>query len=588
MKTRSFLSAAAALAATALGVLAVPAVASAAPPSSTPTMTLAALRNGVAALGATTAQTPGAGVTVRFVLADGTDLGDAPVTSDGATNGASLEWNTWGHANGTVTVYAEDCLNQECGGHADGLTLTLSNGAPTGLSPANNVTVRGGFTLKAAAPYGFGGMLRFLVDGHAYKDFTVAPYSTVYNRSLAKGWHTFTVADCDKAKDCRGPQASTRFYADSLHPSLSWISPSVLSPNGDHVRDTTKIAFSLPDSENVTVRMFHGSTQVWAKNFGALARGSHSLVWNGYNGHSRMHDGTYTVRVDSTAKINGVWVTGSSNTRTVRVDDTAPWMSAISGNHGVFYPVQDGYRDTFAPGVTLNEAGWLKLKIYDTRGHVLRTISGYRHAGRTSIGWSGYDAHGHRYAGTFRWTLTATDGSGNHRTTGKYWGTASGKRLVAHTVTYTKAGAGWTNVLYTDGDCTQAASSYPTGVWMDNVCDPYYDGFQFIEAEYHFTLPKAAAYGRMSVNILGSTLDTPSRAFAVFRRSNGTWDGGTTAVVRDTGDGAWYSLGGVAASGHGNPVIVRIGVDDSLNDELNTSDLDLQKVKFSLTYYTLG
>ena len=582
------------------GVIAlVPAVAASADPAPAPIITApAGPVTGTVTLAATTAAMPGTG-SVAF-LVNGTVVGNAEVTA-GATaadpNRASFAWTTWGRANGAVTLTAENCdLNNVCGEASDPVDLDVENGRPQITHPTANASLRGGFTLSAAAPSAFTGALRFLVDGHAYKDFTAAPYSTIYNRSLAKGWHTFTVTECNKAKTvCGGPQASTRFYADSLHPLLSWISPSVFSPNGDRVRDTTKIAFSLPDTERVVVRIFHGSTQVWAKSYTSLARGAHTLTWNGYNGRTRMHDGTYTVRVDSSAKINGVTVTGASNARTVRVDDTAPGMSSITGNHAGFYPYRDGYRDTFAPAFTLNEAGWVTLTVRDTHGHTLRVLRGYRHAGRTSIGWSGYTASGHRFAGTFYWYLTSQDSVGNRRTIGHYVGYASTKRLVGHTATYAKAGAG---DFYAGGSAdycsgaSKSASNFPTGIWLLNVCDPdpyFGDGFQVAASFYHFTLPHAVKYGSMSTSVVGYTINPPSEIYSGFRKSDGSYDGGKTASVYSTNpNGTTYHLGSAAVAGHSTPITVGIALDDAYNSGGDASDFDLKSVQLTVHYYTLG
>ncbi len=426
MKTRSVLVAVAILATPALVAMAQPAMAFAdTPPATTPTMVTAALKNGIASLAASTDQISDAGATVRFTLGDGAVLGDAAIDSDATGHTATLNWSTWGRANGDVTVYAEDCVNEVCGGHSDGLTLTIANNSPTDLAPAANVAVRGGFTLSANPPNGFDGTLRFMVDGQPFKDFSAGPYSTLYDRPLSQGRHAFTVVECDKAVVCDGPRADTTFSTDSLHPAVTSVSPGVLSPNHDGVLDTTKLTFTLPDTETTTLHILRGATVVRTVNLGTLGRGTHSWIWDGSNGRTRLGDGTYTMRIDTSTRINGITVTGTSTSRPVRIDTTAPGISSVTGNGTTFYPNHDGYLDTFTPAVTLGEAGTLKLTVYDTAGHVLSTLSGHRNAGRATITWPGTDTHGHRYTGSFRWTLTATDAYGNHRTTGRYSGTAS-------------------------------------------------------------------------------------------------------------------------------------------------------------------
>jgi hypothetical protein len=372
-----------------------------------------------------------------------------------------------------------------------------------------------------------------------------------------------------------------------LHPSIS-VSPSVF-------RTSTKVAYRLPDTETGTLRFIRGGHIYRTVALGTHRAGTYSWTWNGTsNGTTHVPDGTYTAQLSTTATRSGVVLHGIAS-KTVRLDRTAPRFSSVTGNHATFYPYHDGYRDTFAPHFTLNEAGWVTLTVRDPHGHTLRVLKGYRHAGRTSVGWSGYTASGHRFAGTFYWYLSSQDSVGNHRTIGHYVGYASTKRLIGHTASYTKAGAGDFSAGGSADYCagaSKSASSFPTGIWLLNICDPdpyFGDGFQIAASFYHFSLPRAVKYGSMSTSVVGYTEHAPSEIYSGFRKTNGDYDGFKAASVYSTNpNGTTYHLGSAAVAGHSTPITVGIALDDAYNSGGYTSDFDLKSVRLTVRYYTLG
>ncbi len=373
-----------------------------------------------------------------------------------------------------------------------------------------------------------------------------------------------------------------------LHPSITSVSPAAF-------RTSTKITYRLPDTETGTLKFIRSGHTYRTVALGIRPAGTYSWTWNGTsNGTTHVPDGTYTAQLSTTATRSGVLLHGTAS-KTVRLDRAAPRFASVTGNRATFYPYHDGYRDTFAPAFTLNEAGWVTLTVRDTHGHTLRVLKGYRHAGRTSIGWSGYTSSGHRFAGTFYWYLTSQDSVGNRRTIGHYVGYASTKRLVGHTAAYTKAGAG---DVYAGGSAdycsgvSKSASNFPTGIWLLNVCDPdpsFGDGFQVAASFYHFTLPHAVKYGSMSTSVVGYTINPPSQIYSGFRKTNGSYDGIKTANVYSTNpNGTTYHLGSAAVTGHSTPITVAIALDDAYNSGGYASDFDLKSVQLTVHYYTLG
>ena len=138
--------------------------------------------------------------------------------------------------------------------------------------------------------------------------------------------------------------------------------------------------------------------------------------------------------------INGVTVRGLV-THTVRLDTTAPNFSALTGSGAGFYPYPDGFRDTFTPAVTLNEAGVLTLAVRTSGGQTVRVLRMSEPAGRVSLTWNGRDAANHQVAaGTYRWSYSVVDAASNARSTAGYTVSVSSQRLVAKSAVLTRNG----------------------------------------------------------------------------------------------------------------------------------------------------
>ena len=516
----------------------------------------------------------------------------APIATSGGT--ATYNWPSWGFANGNHTVTAVDCsLSGECAATTGSADLSLENLEPSVTSPDPGASITGGFTMTANSP---GGGVRFVIDGVRRGFDPTAPYSLAYTGSaLLEGFHTVQAVECSATESiCSGPASAViGFSSNSLHPSITALSPSVFSPNGDNVKDATRLSFHLPDSETTVVR-FVSSTGVVVRGplyLGTLAAGSHSWLWNGKtNAGHYVPSGTYTAKIETSKVVNGATVRGLV-TKTVRVDTSAPLMSSVTGAGATFYPIVDGYHDTFIPAVTLNESSVLVLVIRNSRGTV-RTISGAKPSGRTSLSWNGRNSSNQIVpAGTYQWYFKATDALSNSRIGAAHTVTVSGRRLVAKSAVLTKNGSTFSGVNaylgYCSGYSTASSDFYPHGVWLETVCDPILDDFEIIYADYHFSLPAAVSYGTMKVQTYGNTISPPSEIFSVVLQSaSGDPDVPGKATV-SSGANHWYSLGSIPAAGHytsSHVAVVSVGVD---NNDGAPSDFDIGYVRLTITYSVL-
>ena len=454
----------------------------------------------------------------------------SPITSplpvvDGV---ASTTWQTFGADEGvSYVITAVDCSVDECGPDSAPVTVTVSNPVPVLTAPVNGQIVGTDVTLSATAT---GGAVGFSIDGVQVGLDTTAPFSFEAT-SLTEGLHSASVQGCDTTGFCFGPVSPvTSFLVKVLHPNVTSIEPSLFSPNGDGRRDTTTVNFSLPDTENVSYQIVRDATGLVVRShgLGALSAGSHAFVWNGLDaGSHRVPDGTYTVSiVTSKALAAGGQAHGHAH-RSVKVDDTAPTLSSVSGASAKFYPYPDGYADTFKPSVTMNSAGTLSLYVSTPSGHVVRLISAYHSAaGRYTLTWDGKNSSRVRVgAGTYLFWFRAEDSAGNRRSTGKYRVFVSGQKLVAKSVTLTLNGNRGA-LSASDPSCSQYSyglSGFAHGVWLYNFCDPN-SSFDAIFADYNFTVPAAIRYNSIHVQSYGNTLSAPERIAAlVYNYSSAKW-----------------------------------------------------------------
>jgi flagellar hook assembly protein FlgD len=525
---------------------------------------------------------------VRFMV-DGESAGRPVVPSNGT---ATTTWTSFGDNNGAHTVTAVNCSTTDACADPAEVTVNLANTPPKLSSPAAGSTMAGAFTMAATAP---GGAVEFLLDGTIRGVDTVAPYTLDVRSALPDGSHTAQALSCDATgTECSGPaSAVVTFSARTLHPAVSSVSPRTISPNGDGRYDSSTIAVSLPDTETVTwsVRNGAGTTVIGPQSLGSLKAGSHNVTFTGLdNAGHRLPDGAYTVVITTKQATAGTTLHGSA-TGTVRIDTTAPVLSQVSGNGATFYPVHDGYKDTFSTAVTVSEAAHLTLKVRDSKSKVVRTITAAHSApGRYTLVWNGRNGAGARVpAGTYSYAVSATDALQNTRSTARYTAKLSAKKLVTKTADVTVTGASAEFSGGTDESCAGPgiSSRYTSGLRLINVCDYYYDDIQIADGTWLVTLPKAVKYTGLSLQTYGATTYAPSEIVGFAQNyATDSPDLLTSNTVTDH-VGAWYDLGAFSPAGHVSGRTVKVSVDVPNRIDVPPYDFDIKYVRIHVTYSVL-
>jgi flagellar hook assembly protein FlgD len=555
------------------------------PPATTPTDVSVTGTSGVVTMSATSS--------APFVLftADETPL-DTPAAVTAGT--ATITAATWGWANGTNTVTAIDCADADpasCNTAAPAsTTFDLENAAPQITAPASGAQVTGGFTINATSP---GGGLRFLIDGTRRGFDNTDPYTFTYTGSaLSPGSHVITSVQCsvDETR-CDGPTADpVTISSNSLHPSITSVYPSAFSPNSDRYKDTTKVTYSLPDTETVyvSVATSHGTVVRGPSRLGTLAHGSHTWTWNGRSSSNRVvPSGSYRITLSTSATVHGVLVKGLV-WRGVVVDNRAPSVTSLSYGSAV-YPYRDGYKDALIVKFRINERAITTLTIRNSARHILRTLRSSHNAGAVSLAWNGRDVHGRMVkAGRYTWQLTVRDGVGNSGHTGMHGLTLSGKRLVSKSVTILRNGDSFASAGASDPSCGEVStglSSYPHGVWLANSC--LFSG-DVTAAFYHVAVPAAALYSHFTVQVYGWALYAPTSMVTGFGVHGGSSSFGIGGLysIGSSAEG-WYTIGSINAaeyisSTHRSNIAVTVTSDEA------PCDFDVKQVRIKLSYKVLG
>ena len=223
------------------------------------------------------------------------------------------------------------------------------------------------------------------------------------------------------------------------------------SPNGDHVKDKARIAFTLAKKSEVTVkvRRTDSTRTVFRKELGKVTRGTHTWRWNGKNHDGRIvRDGQYRVVfvADQVAE-NG-------KTRRDSTDlyvDTVYEPPGLTTNSAAVYPLtqvitdQIGFRHGTLGDTEEDSAARVELRILNVNNEVVYTkaepygdrrlaLLGQGPGRDYPVTWDGRDNAGQLLpAGKYRAVLDAVDLAGNAGTAGWAYVDVSGVPLVEAT-----------------------------------------------------------------------------------------------------------------------------------------------------------
>jgi flagellar hook assembly protein FlgD len=209
--------------------------------------------------------------------------------------------------------------------------------------------------------------------------------------------------------------ASVALRIDTVRPVISslTLSPAVISPNGDHLADTARLAFGVNETSklSLTVLDAKGVAVRAVAAAAAAASGARQITWDGKvssaGGLAAAADGTYSVVV----RVADVAGNAATARRAVTVDDTlghpaaAPvWLS----------PNGDGVRDATVVSFRTTRSAKIGLVFAASNGTKVRRVAlGSLAAGGHTWSWNGTNAAGTTVAdGRYTCTLTAVNAVG--------------------------------------------------------------------------------------------------------------------------------------------------------------------------------
>ena len=211
-------------------------------------------------------------------------------------------------------------------------------------------------------------------------------------------------------------------------------------------------------------------------------------------------------------------------------------------------------------------------------------------AGYFYLTWNGTNRHNQLVPqGAYRFNFIAADAAGNRRNSAAGVVHVSHAHLVNKSVTLVQNGN--VGVITTSNtNCTgysYSLSAYTAGVWMDNVCDEYYDGFQYIGADYTFAVPGAARYNSIHVASVGNTINAPENIVSIiYNSAAGKWDPVGASRLGQNSVSLLSNFGTVAGAGHvsgGHRVKINIAVPDTEPPQ----DYDIAKASITVNYSVL-
>jgi len=271
--------------------------------------------------------------------------------------------------------------------------------AQIAYSPAEACDVRVGILA------GDGRVLRWL---HGWRTQEATEQSDTWDgRVLAKdklvtageGRYRFRIERRDAAGNSARQGVAVLLDRTLGHPTAT---PVVFSPNGDAVRDTTLLGFTLTRKATVTLKIVADGTTLRTFALGALTTGRHTVTWDG-----RVRGGGAAASGRPTVTVKAVSALGESIvTEGLVVDLTRPKLSVIKAA-----TTEVGEAALLSCTVTdaFSESADLSFEVTDAKG---RRVAA-RHAGQVATGEATHVQWKPKAKGRFTVTWHATDLAGN-------------------------------------------------------------------------------------------------------------------------------------------------------------------------------
>ena len=510
----------------------------------------------------------------------------------GSSTTAPLVWDPRGWPQGAHTLEARNCTARACrsfGG--DTIPVTIDVPAPTITSPLDGDTVGGNVAVLTTGDFFGAGMAIF--DGATRLGISrVGTDAPEVNFTGRDGAHALQAVWCDATgTHCDGSRSAVvNVTAASADISGGTVSEAAFTPNGDGVRDTTSITYTTGSPQTVTVTVTRAADHHVVRTFPAqsVGAGTHTTVWDGLDDLGQFAGtGGFTIRVLST---DGAGHPGMAQGVT-KVDLTAPGVTVFSTVEHTFYPVVDGIKDTFRPPYESGETTTVDFVAKNAAGTTVRTLHETLPAAhRGTLAWDGTNDAGTLLpAGTYSWTLTATDSAGNSTTSTARLLDLRHEKLTTRTATVTKAGTGAyaVNAGPACAQVTTSGSSYANGLWLKNTCAKGSSGAP--AAFFHLTVPSALRYTGWTVRTTGRSHSAPVDVVAgIFSTETDDYDmtypwvrvpaGATTTRT--------LTLGRITTGGHGRIADVVVFLPSTRLAPL--TDWDLKQVSVTVSYQVLA
>jgi subtilisin family serine protease/flagellar hook assembly protein FlgD len=508
-------------------------------------------------------------------------VGSTRVASSFGTGTAT--WDTDGWPQGRHTLQARACSwSGACAGSGPSVEVTVDNPAPVVGGPADGDAVSG--PVAVSEENGGAGGFAVLVDGTRVGSALSSRSVSVNFSALDDGAHSIRLVACSSdRKRCDGPQsAPVTVTSDSLHPTVRISSNPSFSPNGDGVKESTTVTYTVDTAQTVTLAFLDSNgSAVRTVKAGLKQPGTYTYTWKGLTdaGTAARSNG-YVVSVDSKDTAGRV---GRARTR-VQLDRVKPGIGVL-GFPATFYPAKDGYKDSWTPRIQVGEPAQVTLTVRNARGTVVRRLTARRgEATVVPLSWDGRNASGTRVpAGTYSWKVTAKDDAGNSRTSDARSVTVKSGVLTTKTVTLTKAG----DAAYAGGGsatCARtvtAGSTYGRGLWLKNNCAR--SNPQNALAFYRFKVPAAVTYTSFKVVTSGRAHSAPSDVVGgVLSTQTTDYDITPAKAVSSTATQT-LTLGRITGPGHAPNRVVDVVVFVP-NERAPLVDWDVRNVKLTVTY----